>query len=575
MRRAICFALYLAAAAPAIANDVPSAAGDADVIYIHGNVLTGVGLLSASPERVSALAVRNGLVEVAGSDAGVLKRKGQRTKVIDLGGAFVMPGFDDAHTHMAQAGLVKMSVDLKGVGSLTAMLARIGEAARSAPPGHWIQGGGWDQTTWKDQRLPSAADLDRVTGSHPAILERTDYHIAVVNTAALHAAGITRATPNPQGGEIDRDAQGRATGIVRDTAVALVEKVIPPPTPQERQRALELALADAAQHGVTSVQDYSPPFANFETLEAMERAGHLPVRVSEWLTFNHPVSELNRERASHPASDRLLHTGILKGFMDGSLGSHTAALQAPYSDDPKTAGLPRYQQGPLNAMTVERAEAHFQMGFHAIGDRAVKMALDAFATAPERNCPPAPPKGPAATPCLPRPRIEHSQIVDPGDFDRYRKLGVIASMQPAQLLSDMAWTETRLGPVRARYAYAWKTFLDHGVPVAFGTDFPVERITPFRGLYSAVTRQNEAGTQTFFPEQRLSIEQALYAYTQESAYAEFAESYKGRLAPGYVADFVVLDRDLTRIPPRAILETKVLRTVMNGHPVYVSGVQAR
>jgi predicted amidohydrolase YtcJ len=574
MRRAISLALCLAAAAPVIANDVPPAAGDADVIYLHGNILTGVSLLSASPERVSAMAVRNGLVEIAGSDASVLERKGPRTQVVDLGGAFVMPGFDDAHTHMAQAGLVKMSVDLKGVGSLSAMLARLGEAARSAPPGHWIQGGGWDQTTWKDQRLPSAADLDRVTGSHPAILERTDYHIAVVNTAALHAAGITRATPNPQGGAIDRDAQGRATGIVRDTAVALVEKVIPPPTAQERRRALELALADAAQHGVTSVQDYSPPFANFETLEALERAGHLPVRVSEWLTFNDPVSELDRERASHPAGDRLLHTGMLKGFMDGSLGSRTAALQAPYGDDPRTAGLPRYQQGPLNRMTEERAEAHFQMGFHAIGDRAVKMALDAFATAPERNCLPGPPPS-AASPCLPRPRIEHSQIVDPGDFARYRKLGVIASMQPAQLLSDMAWTEARLGPARARDAYAWKTFLDHDVPVVFGTDFPVEPITPFRGLYSAVTRQNEAGTQTFFPEQRISIEQAIYAYTQGSAYAEFAESYKGKLAPGYVADFVVLDRDLTRIPPRAILGTKVLRTVMNGHPVYMSGVQAR
>jgi predicted amidohydrolase YtcJ len=548
-----------------------------DAIYYHANVLTGVGLPGPSPARVTALALRGGLIQATGTDAEILRRKGPATRLIDLNGAFVMPGFNDAHTHMAQAGMVKMSVDLKGVASLQQMLARIAQAAKTAPAGHWLQGGGWDQTTWSHQALPTAADIDAVTGNHPALFSRTDYHIAVANTAALKAAGITGKTPNPQGGAIDKDAHGRPTGIVRDTAEELVEKVIPPPTPAERQRALELALADAAQHGVTSVQDYSPPFANFETLEAMERAGHLPVRVSEWLTFNDPVRELERQRSSHPAGDRLLHTGMLKGFMDGSLGSRTAALNAPYSDDPKTAGLPRYQQANLNSLTRERAAAHFQLGFHAIGDRAVGMALDAYAQAPRRDCTPAAPASPSgpATLCIPRPRIEHSQVVEPQDFDRYQQLGVIASMQPAQLLSDMAWTEARLGPRRARYAYAWKTFLDHGVPVAFGTDFPVEPITPFRGLYSAVTRENEAGTQSFFPEEKLTVWQALYAYTQASAYAEFAETWKGKLVPGYVADFIVLDRDLTRIPPREILGTRVLRTVMNGHPVYVSGVQAR
>ncbi|HET6168826.1 MAG TPA: amidohydrolase family protein, partial [Terracidiphilus sp.] len=264
---------------------------------------------------------------------------------------------------------------------------------------------------------------------------------------------------------------------------------------------------------------------------------------------------------------------MLKGFMDGSLGSRTAALNAPYSDDPGNSGIPRYDQVKLDAMTLERSKAGFQIGFHAIGDRAVEMALVAFAYAAYPggicNCFPMPTLAPQ------RPRIEHSQVLDAPDFVRYKELGVIASMQPSHLLTDMAWAQQRLGHNRARYSYAWKSFLDHGVPLAFGTDYPVEPITPFRGIYAAVTRENEAGTQSYFPEEKLTIAQALYAYTQGSAYAEFSESYKGTLAPGMVADFIVLDRDLTKIPARDILATKVSRTVVAGHPTYFANVVTR
>jgi len=248
---------------------------------------------------------------------------------------------------------------------------------------------------------------------------------------------------------------------------------------------------------------------------------------------------------------------MLKGFMDGSLGSRTAAMNAPYADDPGNSGIPRFEQNKLNAMAVERATAGFQMGFHAIGDRAVEMALNAFAAAEQ-----AVPAGDH------RYRIEHSQVVSAGDFARYKQLGVIASMQPNHLLSDMAWAGARLGPERSEYAYAWKSFLDAGVPLAYGTDYPVEPITPFRGVYCSVTRMNEAGTATFHPEQKLTMPQTLYAYTQGAAYAEFAESWKGKLAPGYVADFVVLDRDLTAIATHDILDTQVLRTVVGGKTVY-------
>jgi predicted amidohydrolase YtcJ len=456
------------------------------------------------------------------------------------------------------------------------MLERIERAAKVAPAGKWLQGGGWDHTLWPEKTLPTRKDLDAVTHGHPAFFERVDGHIAIANTAALEAAGITPSTPDPQGGRFDHDTAGELTGIVReDPAMEIITAKIPPPTPAERKRALSLAMADASIHGVTSAQDYSE-WDDFLAMEQLEREDHLPVRVSEWLTFNDSIETLKEHRAHHPADDRMLHTGMLKGFMDGSLGSRTAALNAPYSDDPGNSGIPRYDQAKLNAMTKERAAAHFQMGFHAIGDRAVEMALDAFAIEQNRVClmeemnriiryPP----------CIPRPRIEHSQVLDARDFARYKALGVIASMQPSHLLTDMTWAQQRLGHDRARYSYAWKSFLDHGVPLAFGTDYPVEPITPFRGIYAAVTRENEAGTQSYFPEEKLTIAQALYAYTQGSAYAEFSESYKGMLAPGMVADFVVLDRDLTRIPAHDILGTKVLRTVVAGHPTYFSNVVTR
>jgi hypothetical protein len=255
---------------------------------------------------------------------------------------------------------------------------------------------------------------------------------------------------------------------------------------------------------------------------------------------------------------------MLKGFMDGSLGSRTAALLSPYADDPGNSGLLRYEQVRLDAMTKERIAAGFQIGFHAIGDRAVEMALNAFAAAAQ------------STKDLPamRVRIEHSQVVDPRDIPRYKALGVIASMQPSHLLTDMNWAQSRLGQGRARNAYAWKAFLDAGVPLAFGTDYPVEPITPFRGIYAGVTRRNETGTSSYFPQDRLTLGQVLFAYTQGPAYAEFSETFKGKLIPGYVADFVVLDRDLTRIPAPEILKTHVLRTVIDGQTVYVAPKQA-
>jgi predicted amidohydrolase YtcJ len=522
-----------------------------DAIYYHGNVITGVGLPDA-PQRVAAIAVGGHNIVAAGDDATVLRLKQPRTRLVDLKGAFVMPGFNDAHVHLASAGQTKLSVDLNGCTSRADMLSRVSAAAKQALPGQWLLGGGWDQTLWANQTLPTRQDLDHVTAEHPALLDRVDGHIAVANSAALGIAGVSRQTPNPAGGQFDRDASGDLTGIVREApAEDFIQRHIPPPSRDQRRRAILLAVNDATAHGVTSVQDNSD-WDDFLIYQQLEREGLLTVRISEWLRFDDPVDLLLKHKAAQPADDRMLHTGMLKGFMDGSLGSRTAALLSPYADDPGNSGLPRYEQARLNAMTKERAVAGFQIGFHAIGDRAVEMALNALANGPPSM----------------RNRIEHSQVVEPQDISRYKSLGIVASMQPSHLLTDMNWAGARLGSQRARFAYTWKAFLDAGVTLAFGTDYPVEPITPFRGVYAGVTRLNEAGTKSYFPQDKLKIGEVLFAYTQGSAYAEFSDLYKGRLAPGYVADFVVLDRDLTAIPANEILKTRVLETVVDGRTVY-------
>lgn len=558
MRSLFQLLIVFAVAAALVGTASAQGASAPELILFHGTILTGAGLDRGKPQILSAMAIAGDKVVAVGSDAEMKKLAGPTTRLQDLGGAFVMPGLNDAHTHMGGAGQTKLNVDLTGSASLEEMLARIQAKAVTSPAGHWLTGGGWDHTLWANKTLPSRQDLDRVTGDHPTLLERIDGHIAVANTAALRAAGITGKSVSPQGGAIDLDAAGEPTGILRDTEMEEVEKKIPPPSHEDRQRGLALAIEDAVSHGLTSVQDFSD-WQDFLVLEEIEKDGKLHLRVSEWLPFVSPLDELKAHRAHHDANDPMLHTGMLKGFMDGSLGSRTAAMKAPYSDDATNSGLPRFDQAKLNAMAVERAQAGFQLGFHAIGDRAASMALEAFAQ----------PVGDGKLVATGhRDRIEHAQVVDPADILKFEELGVIASMQPNHLLTDMNWAMERLGPKRAAYSYAWKAFLDEDVVLAFGTDYPVEPVTPFRGLYAAVTRANEAGTKTYFPENKLTRAQALYAYTQGSAYAEFAEKKKGRLEPGFLADYIVLDRNLLSCTPREILNTKVLETVVGGKTAY-------
>jgi predicted amidohydrolase YtcJ len=540
-----------------------------EIIFFNGVIYTGSGFETDKPETVQAMAIGGGKVLAVGSTDKVTRLAGPKTILHDLSssttGNFIFPGFNDAHTHLGPAGQTKLNVDLTGAQSLADMLTKIQSYAEKAAPGHWLTGGNWDHTLWAEKVLPTRQDLDTVTGDHPAFLDRIDGHIAVANSAALKAAGVTGATKSPHGGAIDLDKNGQPTGILRESAKDLVTKIIPPPTAEERRRGLELAIEDAIAHGVTSVQDFSD-WDDFLVFEQREKEGKLDVRVSEWIPFIDPLDELLKMRAHHDQHDPMLHTAMLKGFMDGSLGSRTAAMKAPYTDDAGNTGLPQFTQDELNRKAIASAKAGFQMGFHAIGDKATEMALDAFAEA-EKNLPTIVSSRsssgvhsrpcsdvPGAAPCLmavpipsPRYRIEHAQVVDPADIPRFKRLGVIASMQPNHLLTDMNWAEARL---------------------AFGTDYPVEPITPFRGLYAAVTRMNEAGTKSYFPQNKLTRGEALYAYTQGSAYAEFAEHHKGKLQPGYDADFIVVDRDLYKVAAPAILSTHVVGTYVGGRQVF-------
>ena len=540
----------------------------ADIIFEHANVYTGVpaNVQFSSIVREEAIAVRGDRILAVGKKIDMEKLKGPQTQVVDLGGHFVMPGFNDAHLHLSDAGMTKLSVDLTGVKSLEELRSRVDKKVGESKAGDWILGSGWDETLWPVKVPPTRWDLDEVSNGHPVFLVRIDGHIAVANTRALQLGSITLASRNPQGGRIDRNENGEPTGILRETAQAAVLEVIPKPSHRLRREGLELALADLAEHGVTSAQDYSPVWEDFQIYEELEKEGKLTARISEWLPFDDPVEELSQKRDSHPQSDLMLHTGMLKGFMDGSLGSHTAALLAPYADDPNNSGLPRYEAAKLNEMTKDRVLAGFQIGFHAIGDKGVQMALDAFAGA-EKAALEAHVRAPDGGNEF-RLRIEHAQVTTPAQIAQFKALKVIASMQPSHLLTDMRWAQDRLGPKRAATSYAWLAFLNKGVPLAFGTDYPVEPVTPFRGLYAAVTRQSEDGKQEYFPAQRLTLDQAIAAYTAGSAFAEFAEKEKGRLVPGMLADFVVLDRDVTAASPEKILATKVLRTVVGAKTVY-------
>lgn len=538
---------------------VPAAPSDSHMtVYLHGRIYTN----DPAHPWAEAMAVQDDKIRCVGKlDRVLLECGGNDLSVekVQLDGKFLMPGFNDAHVHLGGAAADLLAVRLNGVTSIEELQKRVADAVAHHKEGEWITGSGWDHTLWPERKFPNKDQLDKVSPKNPVFLTHISGHVAVANSLALQHGEIDDDTPNPPGGLIERDADGAATGMLEeDSAMSLVASRIPDPKAGQRRRGIEMVLADVAKNGVTSVQDFSD-WNDFLVYQQLKEDGKLTVRITEWLPFLDSMDDLQNKRGQGGITDPWLKTGALKGFVDGALGSRTAALLAPYSDDPSTSGILTNDPEKLRTMAIERDKAHFQINFHAIGDRANRIALDVFEAVAKAN-------GPRDR----RDRVEHAQVLSFDDLPRFAKLHVIASMQPSHETTDMRWAATRIGPDRARGAYAWNSLLKSGARLAFGTDYDVEPINPMRGLYACVTREYPEGGPAggWQGQEKISLQDCIRAYTTGSAYAQFEEGKKGELKDGEYADFIILSDDLTAISPKQYLKTTVLRTVVGGRTVY-------
>lgn len=567
LARLLAVSLALALATAGCAE--PDAGGEdgtdagADVVLRGGVVLTAV----EGADPVTALAIAGERVLAVGADAEISDLIGPDTRVIELDGRLVTPGINDAHLHFASGGLSLLRVDLNGTTTLGAIEERVRAAAEGQPAGTWIVGRGWDHTRLPEAELgpggwPTKEALDRAAPDHPVFLSRVDGHTVWVNSRALEAAGVTAETPDPEGGEIVRDENGEPTGIFKENADRLVSASIPETEEALLRRGIEAALEHAAAAGVTSATT-SASFREIAIYRRLADDGRLTTRLYAWVPLTGANVDTLRARGVTAATgDAWLRTGILKAYSDGTLGSRTAWMLEPFSDDPSTSGISTTPAPRMDSLILAAHEAGLQIAVHAIGDAAARSVLDGVEKARE-----------ALGANDLRPRIEHAQVLDVDDLPRFAELGVIVSMQPTHATSDMRWVEERIGHDRAvEGGYVWRSLLDAGARIAFGTDFPVEPIDPVEGIYSAVTRQSrdQPGDPPngWLPEQRLSIEEAIRLYTAESAYAEFQEGDKGTLEAGMLADLVVWDRDLTSIPPEEILAAAPDLTMVGGRFVY-------
>jgi len=478
------------------------------------------------------------------------------TGTIDGGGRTLLPGFIDAHGHVTALGTAAMTLQLTGSSSLADLQQRLRAYAPAHPDKGWIIGFGWNQELWPDKRFPTAADLDAVVADRPVVLERVDGHALVVNSAAIKAAGVTAATHDPAGGKIERDSSANPTGLFVDKARALVEQAIPAPTAADEDQALELAQQQLLTFGITAVGSMSTSMDDWQTFRRAGEAGRLKVRLVSYM--NAPeAAAANQTPTPWLYGDRLRLVGV-KLFADGALGSRGAWLKQPYADMPGTRGLPRHSDAEYLAMADAAAARGFQIATHAIGDAAIAQVISAYEQLSRKYGRDR------------RWRIEHFQIADPADIPRLAPAGIIASMQPTHQTSDRLMAEKRLGPNRLAGAYAWQSVLKTGARLAFGTDFPVESPNPFPGLSAAVSRQDVNGQRPggWIPSERLTLAQALSAYTRGAAYAGFAEDRIGALEPGKWADFIIVDRDPTKVDAQALARTQVLETWIAGKKVW-------
>ncbi len=528
----------------------------ADLVVRNAKIHT----MDRSRPQARSLAVLNGKIVGVGTDKEIASMIGPQTKVIDAGGKTVIPGFNDAHVHFLGIGTQLSSVDLRDARSPEEFVRRIKEFAARTPKGQWILGGNWDHENWTPNDLPTAAMIDAVTPDHPVFIDRLDGHMALANSLAMKLAGVTKATKDIAGGEIVRTADGTPTGVFKDSAMGYIAGVIPELSFDQKINAYKAATEYAASLGVTSVQDMSAG-TDIGVLQELLRRGELKTRVYGCS----PLGDLSRwSNAGVRAAfgDAMLRAGCLKGFSDGSLGSTTAWFFEPYLDAPQTAGLAVDDPKILADNTQKADAAGLQIMIHAIGDRANAETLDIFSKAAAAN-------GPRDR----RFRIEHAQHLRLDDIKRFGSQKVVASMQPFHIIDDGRWAWKRIDEKRLKGTYAFRSLLDSGAVLAFGSDSPVAPFNPLLGVYAAVTRRtlDDKNPNGWIPEQKISVDEAVFAFTAGSAFAEFQEKIKGSLTVGKAADLIILSDDIFTIDPAKIRDVAVTTTVVDGRVVYEKG----
>ena len=529
----------------------------ADLIISNAKIWT----VDPAMPQAQAVAVWGDRIVAVGSNAEVDRWRGPKTKVIDAGGKLLLPGFNDAHVHFVGGGRQLDAIQLNDAMSSEEFARRIGDRAKHTPSGEWILGGRWDETKWSPPVMPTKELIDPLTPNTPVFVSRYDGHMALANSVALKLAGITASTPDPPGGTVVRDAHGNPTGALKDAAEQYMRKVIPPLSHQQRIEAVQRALAHAASVGVTSVQNMSAGYEDIAIYDELLQRGELTTRI-----YAAPSIVGFEDQAKigirHSFGGPYLRMGALKAFADGSLGSGTAYFYEPFSNNPENRGLLSDEMNPISAMRQRMMAADaagLQICTHAIGDEGISTILDLYSDVIKAH-------GEADR----RFRIEHAQHMAAKDFERFAELHVIASMQPYHAIDDGRFVERYLGHDRASRTYAFRTFLDHHVRLAFGTDWPVAPLDPMQSVYAAVTRRtlDDKNPNGWFPEQKLTVAETIEAYTEGSAYAEFQENDKGSITPGKLADMVLLSDDIFSIDPVKIRDTKVLKTFVGGKLVY-------
>jgi predicted amidohydrolase YtcJ len=523
-----------------------------ETIFEGGTVVAGA---AQTPQANWSVVVAHGSI-VAVGPADTIRTAHPNARVVDVHGTTILPGLTDAHGHLYGLGLSLDTVNVVGASSFDEVVAKVRDRAQRAAANEWILGRGWDQNRWPGKQFPTAAPLDAAIADHPVWIRRVDGHAGIANSAAMRAAGVTAATPDPEGGRLLRDAAGNPTGVFIDGAMSLIDSKVPPPSPELRKARVLAAAQAIAATGLTEMHDAGAEQSTITAIQQLIDEHKFPIRVYVMLTDEKTL--LDSWLARKPLlgyGDRLTVRAI-KMYADGALGSRGAALLAPYSDDPSNTGLLLSKPEHMLEVARRARAAGYQANTHAIGDRGVRNVIDAY----EQS---------GATPAD-RFRIEHLQVVAPSDFPRLSQHGIIASMQPTHATSDMPWAEDRLGHDRIKGAYAWQTVLHSGARLALGSDFPVEDVNPFFGIYSAVTRQDQKGNPPagWFPDQKLTLPEAIRGFTSDAAFAAFEESSRGTIDPGKLADLTIVEGDLYAAPQSTLFATKVRYTVVGGEVVY-------